>query len=50
MSSRFSPRASRSLNSAPAKTVQVELIRWTRVAFIAMGPSSCSPICISSAM
>ena len=50
MSSRLSPSDSRSRNSAPANTVQVELILMVFVDFIASGPSSCSPMFISSAM
>ena len=42
MSSRFSPSDRRSRNSAPANTVQVELMRMLLVDFIAMGPSSCA--------
>ena len=50
MSSRLSPSASRSRSSAPANTVQVELMRIVLVDFIAIGPSSCRPMFISSAM
>ena len=50
LSSRFSPSESRSRSSAPANTVQVELMRAGRSDFIASGPNSCRPIFISSAI
>ena len=50
MSSRLSPSDRRSRSSAPANTVHVELMRIVLVDFIAMGPSSCRPMFISSAM
>jgi len=46
----LSPIARRSRSSAPANTVQVELMRMVLVDFIASGPSSCRPMFISSAM
>ncbi len=50
MSSRFWPSARRSRISAPAKTVQVELMRTGLQLCCASGPSSCRPRFISSAM